>query len=100
MEIFQFKKFIVKQNSASVFKVNTEAVLLSAWVTVREKNNIYSFLYKLDFIHGNNDFSGILLWTRKYEQNVDKNLINVDNVYKCSYRNDILKQNKLAYETT
>jgi tRNA1Val (adenine37-N6)-methyltransferase len=40
LEIFQFKKFIVKQNSASVFKVNTEAVLLSAWVTVREKIKI------------------------------------------------------------
>lgn len=40
MEIFQFKKFKIKQNSASVFKVNTEAVLLSAWVTVREEVNV------------------------------------------------------------
>ena len=40
MEIFQFKKFKIKQNSASVFKVNTEAVLLSAWVTLRGVDNI------------------------------------------------------------
>ena len=40
MEIFQFKKFKVKQNSASVFKVNTEAVLLSAWVNIESKMEI------------------------------------------------------------
>lgn len=34
MEIFQFKQFQIKQNAASVFKVNTEAVLLTAWVTI------------------------------------------------------------------
>lgn len=33
-EVFRFKKFIIKQNSASVFKVNTEAVLLSAWANI------------------------------------------------------------------
>jgi tRNA1Val (adenine37-N6)-methyltransferase len=34
LEIFQFKKFKIIQNAASVFKVNTEAVLLSAWVSL------------------------------------------------------------------
>ncbi len=38
MDIFQFKKFKIIQNAASVFKVNTEAVLLSAWVCL--KSNI------------------------------------------------------------
>jgi len=40
LNIFQFKKFKIKQNPASVFKVNTEAVLLSAWVGVEDKKNI------------------------------------------------------------
>lgn len=35
MDIFQFKKFKIIQNAASVFKVNTEAVLLSAWVNLK-----------------------------------------------------------------
>jgi tRNA1Val (adenine37-N6)-methyltransferase len=40
LDIFQFKKFKIKQNSASVFKVNTEAVLLSAWVTIEPQMEI------------------------------------------------------------
>jgi len=35
LDIFQFKKFKIIQNSASVFKVNTEAVLLSAWASLK-----------------------------------------------------------------
>lgn len=40
MDIFHFKKFKIIQNSASVFKVNTEAVLLSAWVNLSNVNSI------------------------------------------------------------
>jgi tRNA1Val (adenine37-N6)-methyltransferase len=39
-EIFRFKQFKIIQNSASVFKVNTEAVLLTAWTEVNNRKTI------------------------------------------------------------
>lgn len=35
-EIFEFKQYKIIQNSASVFKVNTEAVLLTAWTQINQ----------------------------------------------------------------
>ncbi|CAF0723699.1 unnamed protein product [Brachionus calyciflorus] len=62
------------------------------------EENIYSFLYRLDYIHSKNDFSGILLWNNKHNENVPDKLINLDNVYKCTYQSDILKNQKALYE--
>jgi tRNA1Val (adenine37-N6)-methyltransferase len=39
-DIFHFKRFKIIQNSASVFKVNTEAVLLTAWADVENVKSI------------------------------------------------------------
>lgn len=39
-ETFSFKKFKIIQNSASVFKVNTEAVLLTAWANTDNVDSV------------------------------------------------------------
>ena len=54
--------------------------------------NVYSFLYRLDAIHNQKDFSGILIWNRNYiETSFDHSLVNQFNVYKCVYKNDIFR---------
>lgn len=40
-DIFYFKKFKIIQNAASVFKVNIEAVLLSAWTDIVSAHSIF-----------------------------------------------------------
>ncbi|RNA40428.1 hypothetical protein BpHYR1_013646 [Brachionus plicatilis] len=63
----------------------------------RNKNNYYSFLYKLDYIHNLNDFSGIFLWNNRFKEKMSQNLVDFNNFYKCTYRNDVIKDTKHDY---
>ncbi len=65
----------------------------------------YSFLYKIDTIHTQNDFSGILVLRLNnltkisrsiiINKNISlRSLVSKDNVYKCTYKTELLKVNE------
>ena len=56
--------------------------------------NAYSFLYKLDIIHSERDLSGMLVWritADRENHSIDETLVNQFNVYRCMYKNDVMK---------
>lgn len=61
------------------------------------KNNFYSFLYKLDYIHNLNDFSGIFMWNNRFTNKITQDMAKFTNFYKCTYRNDVIKETKDEY---
>lgn len=72
---------------------------------IYNRSPFYSFLYKMDTIHKPNDFSGILIlklnYLTKFSQRFINNenllsmrgLVNKDNVYKCTYKTELSKDN-------
>ena len=77
-----------------------------------DSGGVYSFLYKLDVIHRSNDFSGMLIWKIVYNssansiqipfKSIDSSLVNQFNVYRCVYKNDLMKSSSanFKYEET
>jgi hypothetical protein len=62
----------------------------------------FSLLYQLEYFHTPNDFSGIILWNKKFARKnslkIDSSMIHPDNVYYCQYKSDVIEQNKHNYE--
>lgn len=75
MDIFQFKNFKIIQKTASVFKVNTEAVLLSAWVSLKPNIQILEIgsgtgvisLGLIQRLKGNSEITAIDIDQNAYE---------------------------------
>jgi len=69
------------------------------------KKGSYSFLYHLDLIHNQRDFSGVLLYshnaaTTQLKHGLTGSLVSQRNVYKCNYKSDIWKTQNYPFEDT
>lgn len=64
------------------------------------KNNHYSFLYKLNFVHSINDFSGLFLWNNNFNDKIGQNMVELNNLYKCSFRSDVITEAKHDFADT
>jgi hypothetical protein len=106
--------------SSKIFNLNIQSLRenISKDCFLKLNNNyqdlsVYSFLYKMDTIHNPKDFSGILVVklnnstkfnNKRFINNSNTfslhNLVTKDNIYKCTYKTELLKVNLTEFITT